>query len=86
MKAYESGTGAYFATPPVNLIYAYRAALLSITKSSTSLQDRFRLHKEASARIKKATTELGLDLVSDIAVSSNSMTAVSIVFLFMSGS
>jgi aspartate aminotransferase-like enzyme len=27
MNAYEAGTPAYFATPPVNLIYAYRAAL-----------------------------------------------------------
>jgi alanine-glyoxylate transaminase / serine-glyoxylate transaminase / serine-pyruvate transaminase len=77
MKAYECGAGAYFATPPVNLIYAYRASLLSITKSTTSLQDRFRLHREASARIKKAAAELGLELVSDISVASNSMTAVS---------
>jgi alanine-glyoxylate transaminase/serine-glyoxylate transaminase/serine-pyruvate transaminase len=27
MNAYEAGTPAYFATPPVNLIYAYRASL-----------------------------------------------------------
>jgi alanine-glyoxylate transaminase/serine-glyoxylate transaminase/serine-pyruvate transaminase len=31
MKAYEEGRPAYFATPPVNLIYAFRASLDSIT-------------------------------------------------------
>lgn len=36
MKAYEAGTAAYFATPPVNLIYAFHAALSSITQSQTT--------------------------------------------------
>lgn len=31
MKAYEEGRAAYFATPPVNLVYAFREALLAIT-------------------------------------------------------
>jgi len=31
MKAYENGTAAYFATPPVNLIYAFHASLSLIT-------------------------------------------------------
>ena len=31
MKAYEAGTAAYFATPPVNLIYAFHASLSLIT-------------------------------------------------------
>ncbi len=35
MKAYESGTAAYFATPPVNLIYAYRASLNQIMRGGT---------------------------------------------------
>jgi len=43
MKAYESGSAAYFATPPVNLIYAFHASLSAITKSSPSLADRFKL-------------------------------------------
>ncbi|KAK0238833.1 pyridoxal phosphate-dependent transferase [Armillaria nabsnona] len=46
MKAYESGSAAYFATPPVNLIYAYHASLSQITKSKPSLPERFKLHKE----------------------------------------
>jgi alanine-glyoxylate transaminase/serine-glyoxylate transaminase/serine-pyruvate transaminase len=31
MRAYEEGRAAYFATPPVNLIYAFRASLNLIT-------------------------------------------------------
>lgn len=77
MKAYESGSAAYFATPPVNLIYAYHASLSSITKSSPSLADRFRLHREASQRIKDAAAELGLkQLPLEPAFASNGMTAV----------
>jgi alanine-glyoxylate transaminase/serine-glyoxylate transaminase/serine-pyruvate transaminase len=41
MKAYEAGTGAYFATPPTNLIYALHASLTTITKGSPSLEERF---------------------------------------------
>jgi len=60
MKAYESGSPAYFATPPVNLIYAFHTSLSAITKSSPSLAERYELHREASQRIKAAATELGL--------------------------
>jgi len=77
MKAYEQGTGAYFATPPVNLIYAFNASLTTITKSSdVSLEERFRLHKEASQRVKSAATELGLTQVPDPENSANGMTAL----------
>lgn len=42
-----------------------------------SLDDRFRLHKEASARIKKAARELGLkQVVQETAFEANGMTAV----------
>jgi alanine-glyoxylate transaminase/serine-glyoxylate transaminase/serine-pyruvate transaminase len=77
MKAYESGSAAYFATPPVNLLYAFHASLSAITKSTPSLQDRFRLHREASKRVKDAATELGLQqLPLEPALASNGMTAV----------
>jgi len=77
MKAYENGTAAYFATPPVNLIYAFHASLSAITKSSPSLADRFKLHQEASKRIKDAATELGLkQLPLEPSLASNGMTAV----------
>ena len=77
MKAYESGNAAYFATPPVNLIYAFRESLCQITKSSPSLEERFRLHREASHRIKAAASEVGLQqLPTDSAHAANGMTAV----------
>ena len=88
MKAYEQGSGAYFATPPVNLIYAFNASLKTITESSeVSLEERFRLHKEASQRIKSAAKELGMTQVSNPENSANGMTAVgSIICLIFRGS
>ncbi|KAI0060929.1 PLP-dependent transferase [Artomyces pyxidatus] len=77
MKAYESGSAAYFATPPVNLIYAYHESLLQITKSSLSLEDRLKLHRETSHRIKSAAQDLGLSLVPvDPSASANGMSAI----------
>lgn len=81
MEAYEQGTAAYFATPPVNLVYAFNASLKTITKSSeVSLEERFKLHREASQRIKSAAKELGLKQVSDPENAANGMTAVSLIF------
>jgi len=37
MNAYESGTAAYFATPPVNLMYAYRTSLQLIVNGGASM-------------------------------------------------
>ncbi|KAI0350681.1 PLP-dependent transferase [Trametes cingulata] len=77
MRAYESGTAAYFATPPVNLIYAFHASLTQLTKRAPSLSERFRLHREASARVKKAAEELGLrQLPLDPKYAANGMTAL----------
>ncbi|KAH9939141.1 PLP-dependent transferase [Amylocystis lapponica] len=77
MQAYEQGSPAYFATPPVNLVYAYHASLTRITKAAPSLEERFRLHREASNRIKSAVAELGLkQLPLDPAYAANGMTAV----------
>ena len=81
MKAYEHGAGAYFATPPVNLIYAFNTSLTTITKSSEiNLEERFKLHQEASQRVKSAAKELGLKQVSDPENAANGMTAVGSVF------
>lgn len=63
MKAYEAGQAAYFATPPVQLIYAFNASLRSITRGKVSVEERFRLHREASAKFKKAMGDLGLKQV-----------------------
>ncbi|KAF8517978.1 PLP-dependent transferase [Hysterangium stoloniferum] len=77
MQAYEQGKPAYFATPPVNLIYALQASLTRIVRGSPSLADRFRLHQEISQRIKKALKDLGLQQVPfDDSIAANGMTAV----------
>lgn len=84
MKAYEGGTAAYFATPPVNLIYALNTSLKTITKSpEVSLEERFKLHKEASQRIKAAAKEIGLKQVPDSGNAANSMTAVGCLLLVL---
>ncbi|CAE6450187.1 unnamed protein product [Rhizoctonia solani] len=77
MQAYEKGVPSYFATPPVNLVYAFHASLSSITQRQPSLEERFRLHREASFKIKQAMTDLGLKLVpKDLAYAATGMTAV----------
>ncbi|CAO1636823.1 unnamed protein product [Parajaminaea phylloscopi] len=65
MKAYEAGTGAYFGTPPTNLIYAMHASLTTIT--SKPMEDTWALHVAASDRVKTfLKEELGLEqLVAD---------------------
>lgn len=78
MKAYEAGNPAYFATPPVNLIQSYFTSLQQMTRTGPSLEERFRLHREASKRIKDAATELGLKQIAlDPAFAANGMTTVS---------
>ncbi|KAH9989809.1 PLP-dependent transferase [Russula vinacea] len=77
MKAYEGGSAAYFATPPVNLINAYHESLSQITKASPSLDERLRLHRETSSRIKLAAKELGLSqLPVRPEIAANGMTAL----------
>ncbi|KAG9036016.1 hypothetical protein FRB95_010016 [Tulasnella sp. JGI-2019a] len=76
MQAYEKGSPMYFATPPVNLIYALHASLTRLTKTSLSLEERFRLHKEASHKVKKTLEELGVKQVPlDPYFAANGMTA-----------
>jgi len=77
MKSYESGAAAYFATPPVNLIYAYHASLTQLTKQKPTLQERFALHRKASQRIKDECAAIGLkQLPLDPYYAANGMTAV----------
>jgi alanine-glyoxylate transaminase/serine-glyoxylate transaminase/serine-pyruvate transaminase len=78
MRAYEAGKPSYFATPPVNLVYAFHASLSRITTGSPSLADRFAAHKEASRRVKEAAEKLGLKQVAKAGIAANGMTAVSV--------
>ncbi|KAI6000997.1 pyridoxal phosphate-dependent transferase [Pisolithus orientalis] len=77
MRAYEKNSAAYFATPPVNLIYAYHTSLRQIVQGPISLEDRFKAHKNASRRVKDAAAALGLRCVPlSEDVSANGMTAI----------
>ncbi|GLB41691.1 putative aminotransferase class-V [Lyophyllum shimeji] len=77
MTAYGNNTPAYFGTPPVNLILAYHASLKQITGTAPSLDERYRLHKQVSQRIKALANQLGLAQVSqDPEHAANGMTAV----------
>jgi len=77
MLAYEKNTPAYFATPPVNLIYAYQASLSQITKSYPTLEERFAIHQRVSQRVKNSARGLGLRQVPlEDACAANGMTAL----------
>jgi len=83
MNAYEAGSPMYFATPPVNLFYAYRASLQIITAKNVPsevivpLSERFALHKSASDRVKAAGAKLGMGQVPQAAgEAANGMTAL----------
>jgi len=77
MKAYEGGSAAYFATPPVNLIRAYHESLSQITKASPSLDERLERHCKTSSRIKAAAAELGLaQIPASREIAANGMTAL----------
>ncbi|KZV85701.1 PLP-dependent transferase [Exidia glandulosa HHB12029] len=77
MQAYDKGSAAYFATPPTNLIWALHASLSTITKSSPSLEERFALHKSASAYVKQELAALGLKQIPlKPEFAANGMTAV----------
>ena len=58
MQNYEAKKPSYFATPPTQLITALHTSLTQIL--SKSLSDRFAAHRDASQRIKKTVTALGL--------------------------
>ncbi|ORX35631.1 pyridoxal phosphate-dependent transferase [Kockovaella imperatae] len=77
MQGYEAGTPKYFATPPVQLIYALHTSLKSITSGPSSLEERFEQHKQASAYVKDSLAKLGFGFVPlDRKIAANGMTAV----------
>ncbi|KAM0786538.1 hypothetical protein ACM66B_001995 [Microbotryomycetes sp. NB124-2] len=77
MQSYEAGAPQYFATPPVNLIYALDASLKQIVEGRVSLEERFKLHREASKKFKAAVTKLGFKQVAlNPEEAANGMTAV----------
>jgi alanine-glyoxylate transaminase/serine-glyoxylate transaminase/serine-pyruvate transaminase len=65
MQAYESGKGAYFATPAVQLVHALNVSLDELlSKSDLTIDERIEAHKIASDSFKdKLENQLGLKLV-----------------------
>lgn len=75
MRNYEANKPSYFATPSPQLIHALHTTLTQIT--SVPLSKRFAAHREASQKVKKAVTELGLkQLASKPENQANGMTAI----------
>ncbi|KAK5054510.1 hypothetical protein LTR84_001401 [Exophiala bonariae] len=58
MQNYEKKESSYFATPPTQLVHALHTSLTRIL--SSSLEERFMLHRETSAQVKAAVASLGL--------------------------
>lgn len=61
MKAYESGSPAYFATPAVQTITALKVSLDEIL--SESLEKRFAKHEQISTQFKNNLGKLGLKIL-----------------------
>lgn len=61
MKAYESGSGAYFATPAVQTITALKVSLDEIL--AEGLDARFAKHAEVSTQFKNNMEKLGLKVL-----------------------
>lgn len=75
MKAYESGSGAYFATPAVQTITALKVSLDEIF--AESLEQRFAKHAEVSTNFKKELERLGLKILPvSHSVAAHGLTAV----------
>ncbi|POR31734.1 Alanine--glyoxylate aminotransferase 1, partial [Tolypocladium paradoxum] len=75
MQNYEAKKPSYFATPSSQLIHALNTALKQIL--ARPLAERFQMHIEVSDRVKKAVTDLGLEIVaSKPEDQSHAMTAI----------
>lgn len=74
MEAYESGKGAYLATPSVQLINALNTSLDEIL--SVPLEERFAKHAKNSDWFKSELKKHGLKLVSNDDCGSHALTAV----------
>lgn len=61
MKAYESGSGAYFATPAVQTITALKVSLDEIV--AEGVDARFAKHAEVSTKFKKEMEKAGLKIL-----------------------
>lgn len=74
MENYEKKESSYFATPPTQIVHALHTSLTVML--SRPLEERFRLHRETSARVKSVVKELGLtQLATEAEHQANGLTA-----------
>lgn len=75
MRNYEAKKPSYFATPSPQLIRALHTSLTQIL--SSTMEEQFARHKEVSALVKKAVSEMGLKQVAEAPeCQANGMTAI----------
>jgi alanine-glyoxylate transaminase/serine-glyoxylate transaminase/serine-pyruvate transaminase len=74
MQAYERGDPSYFATPPVNLIYALHESVNQILREG--MEARFKRHEKLAAIMRKGLAELGFKLGPEEEWAANTMSAV----------
>lgn len=76
MKAYEGRTGAYYATPAVNLIYALHESVEELLANG-GMEQRFHEHQAVADQFRQAMRQAGLGFVPvEDAVAANTMSAV----------
>ncbi|KAJ3393276.1 hypothetical protein HDU84_002355 [Entophlyctis sp. JEL0112] len=77
MQKYEARQPSYFATPPVQLILALQVSLSQLVAAQGAMDQRFALHRVASAKVKDALESWGLKIVPvNRECAANTLTAV----------
>ena len=75
MEAYEAGRAAYFATPPVNLVYALDVSLGQILREG--MEARFARHQRMARAFRAGWKSLGLKLLPvNESVTANTLSAL----------
>lgn len=72
MEGMLASKGGYFATPPVPAVFSLRKAIRLIQKEG--LEARIRRHESAASLLRERLQELGLDIVADEGLRSNTVT------------
>lgn len=75
MEAYEAGRAAYFATPPVNLVYALEVSLGQILREG--MEARFARHRRMAQAFRAGWRALGLKMLPESeSVAANTLSAL----------
>lgn len=74
MQAYEDRRPSYFSTPATNLVMALATSLDELC--AEGMEAVFARHQRAADKMRRAWTDLGLELLCDPAVAANTLSAV----------